>query len=157
MDSEGLRWYYLVPKGTRPLMSQLRVLNEDQRCLVLQLRCRTAKEKASGQPADLWYKQAPHSRPFSKHLKTDLPQLLSPKALTGPDSLWSSLHAKSLQSCPTLSSPMDRSPPGSSVRGILQARVLEWVAMPSSRGASRPRDGTLSSSISCVGRRVPYP
>ena len=38
--------------------------------------------------------------------------------------------------------PMDRSLPGSSVHGILQARILEWVAMPSSRGSSRPRDRT---------------
>ena len=37
---------------------------------------------------------------------------------------------------------MDRSPPGSSVHGILQARVLEWVAMPASRGSSQPRDQT---------------
>ena len=37
--------------------------------------------------------------------------------------------AKLLQSCPTLSDPMDCSPPGSSVRGIFQARVLEWVAI----------------------------
>ena len=37
--------------------------------------------------------------------------------------------AKSLQSCPTLCDPMDSSPPGSSVPGILQARILEWVAM----------------------------
>ena len=40
------------------------------------------------------------------------------------------------QSCPTLCNPMDCSPPGSSVRGILQARILEWAAMPSSRGPS---------------------
>ena len=46
------------------------------------------------------------------------------------------------KSCPTLCDPMDGSPPGSSVHGILQARMLEWVAMPSSRGSSRPRDGT---------------
>ena len=39
--------------------------------------------------------------------------------------------AKSLQLCPTLCDPMDYSPPGSSVHGILQARILEWVAMPS--------------------------
>ena len=38
------------------------------------------------------------------------------------------------QSCPTLWDPMDYSPPGSSVRGILQARILEWVAIPFSRG-----------------------
>ena len=50
----------------------------------------------------------------------------------------SRVRAESLQSCPTLCEPMDRSPPGSSVLGILQARILEWVAMPSSRGFSRP-------------------
>ena len=42
------------------------------------------------------------------------------------------MHAKLLQSCPTLCDPMDPSPPGSSVYGMLQARILEWVAMPSS-------------------------
>ena len=45
---------------------------------------------------------------------------------------------------------MDCSPPGSSVHGILQARILEWVAMPSSRGSSRPRDPT---HISCIPGR----
>ena len=44
------------------------------------------------------------------------------------------MHAKPLQSCPTLCDPKDFSPPGSSVHGIVQARILEWVAMPSSRG-----------------------
>ena len=44
--------------------------------------------------------------------------------------------AKSLQSCPTLCDPIDGSPLGSSVPWILQARILEWVAMPSSRGSS---------------------
>ena len=44
--------------------------------------------------------------------------------------------AKSLQSYPTLCNPMDCSPPGSSVHGILQARILEWVAIPFSRGSS---------------------
>ena len=48
--------------------------------------------------------------------------------------------AKLLQSCPTLSNAVDCSPPGSSVRGILQARRLEWVAISSSRGSSRPGD-----------------
>ena len=46
------------------------------------------------------------------------------------------VHAKSLQSCLTLCSPVDCSPPGSSVHGTLQARIVEWVAMPSSRGSS---------------------
>jgi len=57
------------------------------------------------------------------------------------------VQPKLLQSCPTLCDLMDCSPPGSSVHGILQARVLEWVAMPSSRGSSRPRDRT---HVSCL-------
>ena len=44
------------------------------------------------------------------------------------------------QLCPTLCDPMDCSPPGSSVRGVLQARTLEWVAIPFARGSSQPRD-----------------
>ena len=47
--------------------------------------------------------------------------------------------AKSLQLCPTLCDSMIHSPPGSSVHGILQARILEWVAMPTSKGFSQPR------------------
>ena len=43
------------------------------------------------------------------------------------------------QSCPTLCNPMDYSLPGSSIHGILQVRILDWVAMPSSRGSSLPR------------------
>ena len=46
------------------------------------------------------------------------------------------VHAKSLQSCLTLCDAMDYSLPGSSVHGILQAGILEWVAMPFSRGSS---------------------
>ena len=49
-------------------------------------------------------------------------------------------HPPPLIVCPTLCNPMDCSPPGSSVHGILQGRILEWVAMPSSRGSTRPRD-----------------
>ena len=51
------------------------------------------------------------------------------------------------QSCLTLCNPMECSPLGSSVHGILQARILEWVAMPSSRGSSQPRDRTQVSYI----------
>ena len=60
------------------------------------------------------------------------------------------------QSCPALCRPMDRSPPGSSIHGILQARILEWVAMPSSRGSSQSSDQTHVSNVSCIGRRVLY-
>ena len=49
-----------------------------------------------------------------------------------------------------------RSPPGSSVHGILPARILEWVAMPSSRRSSQPRDWTYVYYVSCIGRWVLY-
>ena len=54
------------------------------------------------------------------------------------------------QSCPTLCGPMDCSPPGSSVHGILQARILEQVAFPFSKGSSHPRD---TVSVSCIAGR----
>ena len=58
--------------------------------------------------------------------------------------------AKSLQLYPTLCDPMDYSPSGSSVHGILQARILERLAIPSSQGSSQPRDWT---QVSCIPGR----
>ena len=58
------------------------------------------------------------------------------------------------QSCPTFSDPMDYSLPGSSVHGIFQTRILEWVAISYFRGSSPPRDWTLISCISSIGRWV---
>ena len=66
------------------------------------------------------------------------------------------LYNKSLQLCPTLCDPMDCSPLNS-VQGILRERILEWVAMPSSRGISQTRDQICASYVSCIGRRVLYP
>ena len=57
------------------------------------------------------------------------------------------------QSCPTLFNHVDCSPPGSSVHGILQAKVLEWIAVPFSRRSSQPTDQTR---VSCLGRQVLY-
>ena len=54
------------------------------------------------------------------------------------------------QLCPTLCDPMDYSPPGSSVHRVLQARILEWIAMLSPRGSSQPRDWT---QVSCLAGR----
>ena len=54
------------------------------------------------------------------------------------------------QSCWTLCDPMDCNPPRSSVHGILQARIVECVAMPSSRGSSWPRDQTW---VTCIAGR----
>ena len=51
---------------------------------------------------------------------------------------------------------MDCSLPDSSVHGILQARILEWVALSSSRGSSQPRAQTCISYVSCISRRVVY-
>ena len=67
------------------------------------------------------------------------------------DHMW--VCAKSIQSCLTLCDPMDCNPTGSSVHGILQERILEWVAMPSSRGSSWPRDRTQVSYVSFIGSR----
>ena len=58
-----------------------------------------------------------------------------------------------IQLCPTLCNTMDCSLPGSSVQGILPARLLEWVAISSSTGSSRPS----ISDISCIGRQILYP
>ena len=65
----------------------------------------------------------------------------------------SCICAKFLHSCPTLCDPMDCSPPSSSVQGILQARTLEWVAVPSSRGSSwhRIKPRPLMSPASAGG------
>ena len=60
------------------------------------------------------------------------------------------MHAKSLESYPTLWDPMDCSPLGSSVHGIFLARILEWVAMSSSRRSSQLRDWTHVFGVSCI-------
>ena len=51
-----------------------------------------------------------------------------------------------------LCNPRDCSPPGSAVHGILQAGILEWVAIPFSRGSSWPRDQTRFFCVFCIGR-----
>ena len=70
---------------------------------------------------------------------------------------WYSVHELCLvaQSCLTLCNPMDCSPPGSSVLRILQAKILEWAAMPSSRGSSQPKDETHISQFSSVAQSCP--
>ena len=66
------------------------------------------------------------------------------------------MHAKSLQSCPTLCGPMDCSLPESCVHGILQERILDWVTISFSRGSSWPRDWTRVSCTFCIGRQSLY-
>ena len=62
-------------------------------------------------------------------------------------SSWFAVVKSLVRLCPTLCHPVDCSPPGSSVYGILQARILEWVAISFSRGSSWPKDGT---QVSCI-------
>ena len=82
-------------------------------------------------------------------------QNLDANKLTGLGWLYYSLYFSEqacVQWCLTLCEPMDCSPPGSSVHEILQARILEWVAIPFSRGSSRPRDQNHISYVSFIGR-----
>ena len=67
-----------------------------------------------------------------------------------------SMHAESLQSCPTLCNSIECNLLASFVHGILQARILEWVAMPSSRGSCLPKDWTHVSYVSCIDRQILY-
>ena len=95
----------------------------------------------------------------SADLLSNLPVSLPPcSGLPAPCSLLYPVLccAKSLQFCLTLCDPIDCNPPGTSVHGILQARILEWVVMPLSRGSSQPGDRTRVSYIACIGRWILY-
>ena len=97
---------------------------------------------------------------FSKILAFNRSTWLS----SGEQELWAWYQQvcvpKLLQLCLTLCDPMDCSPPGSSVHGILRARILEWVVIPFSKGSSQPRESSWprnpTLSISCIGRWVLY-
>ena len=82
--------------------------------------------------------------------KAEEPEIKLPTSI-GSQKKQAVVAAKLLQSCPTLCDPIDSSPPGSPVPGILQVIVLEWIAISFSRGSSRPRDQTQVSHI--VDRR----
>ena len=77
--------------------------------------------------------------------------LLGAMGRPGWREVWGSVCCCSVRLCPTLCDPKDCSPPGSCVHGLIQARVLEWVAMLFSRGSSHRRDET---QISCIGRQI---
>ena len=112
-------WYRRVARRARHPLSKLDVRAESEAALV-QFSHFTDGDRGSVGPK--------RGRPHPKEWISILP--------------WCVL--KSLQSCPTLCNPVGCSPPGSSVHGIHQARILERVAMPSSRGSSPPRDRTWS-------------
>ena len=79
----------------------------------------------------------------SKTVKADLQMVTASRVKN-----WSEVA----QSCLTLCDPMDSSPPGSTIHGIFQARILEWAAISFSRGSSQPRDGTC---VSCITDTLP--
>ena len=62
----------------------------------------------------------------------------------------------SVPQCPTLCDPMDCNPLGSSVNGIFQAKILEWVAVFYSRGSFQLKDQTHLSQVSCTDRQIIY-
>ena len=66
------------------------------------------------------------------------------------------LYMFGVQSCPVLCDPMDCSPPGSSVHGIFQAEILEWISISFSKGSSQPRNQTQVSSIAGIHRQILY-
>ena len=136
----------------------LRLLNIEQRCPSKTI-CRHWWRSGFGQQAvvtDPWSK--------IKRTPTDLQEKRNGRKTWTPQKRLSALRintwkgmllllviwrseVKSLQLCPTLCNPMDRSLPGSYIHGIFQARILEWVAISFFRGSSWPRDWTWFSVI----------
>ena len=90
-------------------------------------------------PGDL---SSPGIKPWSSALQATYLPLSHQGSLSGP---WK--ESEVAQSCPTLCDPVDCSLPSSSVHGILQARILEWVTISFSRGSSQHRDRTRVSRI----------
>ena len=70
--------------------------------------------------------------------------------LLGKHQSYKKKESEVTQSCPTLCNPVECSLPDSSIHGILQTRILEWVSIPFSRGSSRPRD---QIQVSCIAGR----
>ena len=106
-----------------------------------------------------WDSQSPDSSlPGSKPKSQPAPphSSLAPPRHPAEWLVYSHYSSMCAQLCPALCEPMDCSPPGSSVRGIFQARILEWVAISSSRGSFPPRDQTPIFWVSCIGRWILY-
>ena len=93
-------------------------------------------------PGDTLCSWSPLTWPAPSSQSAVLLKAFSHATLWLPSGSTAAATAKSLQSRPTLCNPIDGSPPGSSVYGILQARTLEWSAIPFFRGSSWPRDWT---------------
>ena len=92
----------------------------------------------------------------SSLLLAPLPQKIHWIVTSNNSKMWSYWEMRSIhaQSCPTLCGPRDCSPPGFSVHEIFQARLLEWLAISSSKGSSRPWDQICVSHVSCTSRQI---
>ena len=130
-------------------------LSSEQRHLVF-----SSKTNPTGRPGESNWFTATHFWGGWLVLKMRRVNRVSPKLRESPPAplcgVITCVCAKSLQECPAVCSPVDWGLPGSSVHGILQARILEWVTMPSSRGSSPPRDRTCISYVSCIDRQALY-
>ena len=98
---------------------------------------------------------APYPQPqahcFQEQVKIHATGILTQTALLTPSvCVCVCVCVLAAQSCRTFCDPMDCSPPGSSVHGIPQAGILEWVAICSSRGSPQPRDWTCISHVSWI-------
>ena len=115
-------------------------------CIQLVVFLLENKHKDSGKVQPWWGRQAQYSSGQQPVSCRDCPLAFSALRLS-----WLFYIARpDAQSCPTLCDPLDCGSPGSSVHGISQARILEWVASFSSRGSSQPRDRTQISSVSPI-------
>ena len=121
----------------------LQSCSEAPACLLEALVISSAMITPAGWPPASRGKMRGHCLLFNIKIVRAYP--FSVNIIVGP-----TLHAKLLQSFPTLCDTKNCSPPGSSVPGSLQARILEWVALPSSRGSSQRKERTHVSWVSCI-------
>ena len=124
-------------------------------CLYMTVDEVSRHRKYQDQSMKVWY--SPLSTRAYKHcMELASYRLYFGGSFTAGSIQMSCVCAKSLQSCLTLCTPLGCRPSGSSVHGILKARIMNWVAIPFSRVSSQPKDQTRGSYVSCIGRRVLY-
>ena len=153
LDSEALgRWLWLSEAmKLEPMVGfmLLHELGDSFHCLC----CPPCEHRATSLQFAAW-RRALTSTPPHWHPNLRLSSSKTVGNSCGLQVTWCMVFWCVCVSCPTLWDPMDYNPPGSLVHGILQARILEWVAISFFRGSSPPRDQTCSSCSSCIGRRV---
>ena len=136
-----------MAEGEEELKSLLMKVKEESEKVSLKLNLQKTKIMASGPIlANRWGKSGNSDRFYFLGLLNHCRWLTALTKLNNASSLeempWLTWVSEVAQSCPTLCDPMFCSLPGSSIHGILQASILEWVAISSFRGSSQPRDWT---------------